>query len=99
MIDEAQLLCDRTEKLVDNLLSAGVVLTRDQLPHRVWQQKARSDDEKTADQHVRRLRRKIESASTFRKIDTVWEIGYKLVIMPRCGISVAQAAETGETQP
>ncbi len=53
------------------------VFTREQLLAQVWAYQEFFGDERTVDQHVKRLRRKIEvEGSTFR-ITTIWGVGYK----------------------
>ena len=62
----------------------GLVLTRDQLLERVWGYTF-AGDTRTADVHVRQLRRKLGEACP---IVTVWGVGYKVSTEPK----VAQAS-------
>jgi len=53
------------------------VYTRDQLLKQVWNYDAFFGDERTVDQHVKRLRRKIEIEHAPCRIATIWGVGYK----------------------
>ncbi|MHB0997892.1 MAG: response regulator transcription factor [Armatimonadota bacterium] len=53
------------------------VFTRDQLLKQVWDYEEFFGDERTVDQHVKRLRRKIEDEKTPCRITTIWGVGYK----------------------
>lgn len=53
------------------------VFTREQLLQEVWDYNEFFGDERTVDQHVKRLRRKIEEEKTPCRITTIWGVGYK----------------------
>lgn len=53
------------------------VFTREQLLKQVWDYDEFFGDERTVDQHVKRLRRKIEGEDTPCRITTIWGVGYK----------------------
>jgi len=53
------------------------VFTREQLLKQVWDYDEFFGDERTVDQHVKRLRRKIEGERTPCRITTIWGVGYK----------------------
>lgn len=53
------------------------VFTREQLLKHVWNYEDFFGDERTVDQHVKRLRRKIESKQASCRITTIWGVGYK----------------------
>jgi len=57
----------------------GIVLTRDKLLENVWGF-AYPGETRTVDVHVKQLRDKLGAASA--KIETVWGVGYKLVVAP-----------------
>ncbi len=56
------------------------VFTRQQLLEQVWAYQGFYGDERTVDQHVKRLRRKIEIPSSPCRITTIWGVGYKFEI-------------------
>jgi len=53
------------------------VFTREQLLKQVWDYDEFFGDERTVDQHVKRLRRKIERDNSSCRIATIWGVGYK----------------------
>lgn len=53
------------------------VFTREQLLEQVWSYQEFFGDERTVDQHVKRLRRKIEVDGSPFRITTIWGVGYK----------------------
>lgn len=53
------------------------VFTREQLLKQVWDYDEFFGDERTVDQHVKRLRRKIEDGRAPCRITTIWGVGYK----------------------
>ena len=53
------------------------VFTREQLLKQVWDYDEFFGDERTVDQHVKRLRRKIEGEHATCRITTIWGVGYK----------------------
>lgn len=53
------------------------VFTREQLLKQVWDYDEFFGDERTVDQHVKRLRRKIEIEHSPCRITTIWGVGYK----------------------
>ncbi|MDH7481380.1 MAG: response regulator transcription factor [Armatimonadota bacterium] len=53
------------------------VFTREQLLKQVWDYDEFFGDERTVDQHVKRLRRKIERDNSSCRIATVWGVGYR----------------------
>lgn len=60
----------------------GRVFSRDQLLRDVWDYSAHHLEGRTVDEHVRRLRTKVESVShPYRYIRTVWSVGYKFEVM------------------
>ena len=56
------------------------VFTREQLLEQVWAYQEFYGDERTVDQHIKRLRRKIESTGSPCRITTIWGVGYKFEI-------------------
>ena len=56
------------------------VFTREQLLEQVWAYQEFYGDERTVDQHVKRLRRKIETNGSPCRITTIWGVGYKFEI-------------------
>ena len=56
------------------------VFTREQLLHHVWAYQDFSGDERTVDQHIKRLRRKVEVIGSPCRITTIWGVGYKFEI-------------------
>lgn len=56
------------------------VFTREQLLEQVWAYQEFYGDERTVDQHIKRLRRKIESSGSPCRITTIWGVGYKFEI-------------------
>lgn len=56
------------------------VFTREQLLEHVWAYQDFYGDERTVDQHVKRLRRKIEIPGSPCRITTIWGVGYKFEI-------------------
>lgn len=53
------------------------VFTREQLLKQVWDYDEFFGDERTVDQHVKRLRRKMEVERVPCRITTIWGVGYK----------------------
>ena len=53
------------------------VFTREELLKQVWDYEEFFGDERTVDQHVKRLRRKIQCEKAPCKITTIWGVGYK----------------------
>lgn len=53
------------------------VFTREQLLKQVWDYEDFYGDERTVDQHVKRLRRKVERDGSPCRITTIWGVGYK----------------------
>jgi DNA-binding response OmpR family regulator len=54
------------------------VFTREQLLKHVWDYENQFfGDERTVDQHVKRLRRKVETTGSACRIATIWGVGYK----------------------
>lgn len=56
------------------------VFTREQLLEQVWAYQEFYGDERTVDQHIKRLRRKIETPGSPCRITTIWGVGYKFEI-------------------
>ncbi len=56
------------------------VFTREQLLEQVWAYQEFYGDERTVDQHIKRLRRKIETNGNPCRITTIWGVGYKFEI-------------------
>ncbi len=56
------------------------VFTREQLLEQVWSYQEFFGDERTVDQHVKRLRRKIQIEGSPCRITTIWGVGYKFEI-------------------
>ncbi len=56
------------------------VFTREQLLEQVWAYQEFYGDERTVDQHIKRLRRKIEITGSPCRITTIWGVGYKFEI-------------------
>ena len=56
------------------------VFTREQLLEQVWAYQEFYGDERTVDQHVKRLRRKIQVDGNPCHITTIWGVGYKFEI-------------------
>jgi len=56
------------------------VFTREQLLEQVWAYQEFYGDERTVDQHVKRLRRKIQVDGSPCRITTIWGVGYKFEI-------------------
>jgi DNA-binding response OmpR family regulator len=56
------------------------VFTREQLLEHVWAYQEFYGDERTVDQHIKRLRRKIENNGSACRITTIWGVGYKFEI-------------------
>ncbi|MCX6344385.1 MAG: response regulator transcription factor [Armatimonadetes bacterium] len=56
------------------------VFTREQLLEQVWAYQEFYGDERTVDQHIKRLRRKIEVQGSPCRITTIWGVGYKFEI-------------------
>lgn len=56
------------------------VFTREQLLEQVWAYQEFYGDERTVDQHIKRLRRKIEINGSSCRITTIWGVGYKFEI-------------------
>jgi len=56
------------------------VFTREQLLEQVWSYQEFYGDERTVDQHVKRLRRKVQCDGSPCRITTVWGVGYKFEI-------------------
>ena len=57
------------------------VFTREQLLRHVWDYGDFLGDERTVDQHVKRLRRKFEDHSASCRIMTIWGVGYKFELL------------------
>ncbi|MBP5718912.1 MAG: response regulator transcription factor [Abditibacteriota bacterium] len=53
------------------------VFTRTELLEAAWSYKNYYGDERTVDQHIKRLRRKIEIPGSSGRIATIWGVGYK----------------------
>ncbi|NLN75826.1 MAG: response regulator transcription factor [Armatimonadetes bacterium] len=62
------------------------VFTREQLLEQVWAYQEFYGDERTVDQHIKRLRRKIETSGSPCRITTIWGVGYKFEIRDSGGI-------------
>jgi len=75
---------DLTPKEFDLLWYLAVhrnrVFTREQLLQQVWAHQSFNGDERTVDQHIKRLRRKIELPGSCCRITTIWGVGYKFEI-------------------
>jgi DNA-binding response OmpR family regulator len=56
------------------------VFTREQLLENVWAYQEFFGDERTVDQHIKRLRRKIEIQGGPCRVTTIWGVGYKFEI-------------------
>ena len=56
------------------------VFTREQLLEQVWAYQEFYGDERTVDQHIKRLRRKIEANGSTCRITTIWGVGYKFEV-------------------
>ena len=56
------------------------VFTREQLLEQVWAYQEFYGDERTVDQHIKRLRRKIDMPGGPCRITTIWGVGYKFEI-------------------
>jgi len=76
--DERVILTPKEFKLLWFLASnRNRVFTRAQLLEKVWAHQEFFGDERTVDQHVKRLRRKIEIPGATCRITTIWGVGYK----------------------
>jgi DNA-binding response OmpR family regulator len=82
--------------------NAGRVMTRDELQQRVWNVPYRPRD-RSVDVCVKKLREKLEPASTHRYLHTHYGIGYRFAAEPVEGLEDEQAAVEGtapsEAQP
>ncbi|MDA8441106.1 MAG: response regulator transcription factor [Peptococcaceae bacterium] len=58
----------------------GRVFTREQLLSSVWGYNY-IGDARTVDEHIKRLRQKVETRSSQRYIKTIWGLGYKFEVM------------------
>lgn len=56
------------------------VFTREQLLEHVWAYQEFFGDERTVDQHIKRLRRKIEIPGSPCRVTTIWGVGYKFEV-------------------
>jgi DNA-binding response OmpR family regulator len=56
------------------------VFTREELLEQVWAYQEFYGDERTVDQHIKRLRRKIEIEGSPCRIATIWGVGYKFEV-------------------
>jgi two-component system, OmpR family, response regulator len=56
------------------------VFTREQLLEQVWAYQEFYGDERTVDQHIKRLRRKVETNGSPCRITTIWGVGYKFEV-------------------
>jgi len=56
------------------------VFTREQLLEQVWAYQEFYGDERTVDQHIKRLRRKIDVPASPCRITTIWGVGYKFEV-------------------
>lgn len=56
------------------------VFTREQLLEHVWAYQEFFGDERTVDQHIKRLRRKIEIPGSPCRVSTIWGVGYKFEV-------------------
>jgi len=61
------------------------VFTREQLLEQVWAYQEFYGDERTVDQHIKRLRRKIEINGSPCRITTIWGVGYKFEVRDAIG--------------
>ena len=58
-----------------------VVFSRDEIMRHVWGYEADSFDTRTVDTHVKHVRRKLEQAGCTRcELETVWGVGYRLIV-------------------
>ena len=57
------------------------VFTREQLLKQVWDYDEFLGDERTVDQHIKRLRRKVEGDFASCRITTIWGVGYKFELI------------------
>lgn len=57
------------------------VFTREQLLKHVWDYEEFFGDERTVDQHVKRLRKKVENDDNTCRITTIWGVGYKFELV------------------
>lgn len=55
----------------------GRVFTREQILSSAWGEAFPESEERTVDQHVRRIRRKLKEAGAKSKVETVWGVGYR----------------------
>lgn len=55
----------------------GRVFTREQILAHAWGEAYPESDERTVDQHVRRIRKKLREAGARSRIETVWGVGYR----------------------
>ncbi|MCC6442443.1 MAG: response regulator transcription factor [Armatimonadetes bacterium] len=56
------------------------VFTREKLLEQVWDYERFYGDERTVDQHIKRLRRKIDFPKAPFRIATIWGVGYKFEV-------------------
>lgn len=61
------------------------VFTREELLEQVWAYQEFYGDERTVDQHIKRLRRKIEIEGSPCRIATIWGVGYKFELREPAG--------------
>jgi DNA-binding response OmpR family regulator len=59
-----------------SMVERGRIVSRDRLLDEIWG--TTWTDSKTLDQHIRRLRRKLEQAEGAPRIETVRGVGYRL---------------------
>ena len=76
---ELQLTHKEFELLLAMCKDYGIVFSRDKLLEKVWGFSFIGGT-RTVDEHIKRLRKKIESKSSHTYIQTVWGVGYKFEV-------------------
>ncbi|UMZ74201.1 response regulator transcription factor [Natranaerofaba carboxydovora] len=76
---ELQLTHKEFELLLTLCKDYGVVFSRDKLLEKIWGFSFIGGT-RTVDEHIKRLRKKIESKSDYTFIQTVWGVGYKFEV-------------------
>ena len=76
---EMQLTHKEFELLLTLVKNYGIVFSRDKLLEKIWGISFVGGT-RTVDEHVKRLRKKVEAKSDYTFIQTVWGVGYKFEV-------------------
>lgn len=76
---EVELTQKEFELLYYLLVNSDRVITREELIKEIWKDNFRGNN-RTVDTHIKKLRKKIEKYSPKDYINTVWGIGYRVVV-------------------